>query len=470
MHNFLRKTLLVIVFTLIAGLACGFCAQSRESAGDYNVIVVVLDALRADHLSCYGYFRKTTPNLDRFASRSLLFENCISQACYTLPSHASLFTSKYVHSHNAIESNTRLPDKETTLAQVLKIYGYKTALFAGGVYFEPVYGFGRGFDSYYAKTTELKDGFPFRMGKSDEIYPKALKWIEENKENKFFIFIHSYDLYLPIKFPPEFPNRYDPGYRGIADELLSRQRLHLQRTSRGTFREGRGYLRGPEELELNERDKAHIIANYDDGVFYNDMFVGRLLEKLDELNLTGKSLIILTADHGTDLFDHGTVHMYMDGSAYEEVIHVPLIISLPRPQAKTARIKTQVQLIDLAPTVLDFLGIPVNSGAQGKSLCPVIKGTAPKDFNRNVFSGWDNIQAVRRLEWKLIFSQGKYELYNLKSDPHELNDLAGRNQGILLGCIKDLFSWNAGLSPEEDDNQVELSPGLVRKLKESGYW
>lgn len=455
---------------LFQGVCLAEEAKESQAGPRYNIVFILVDALRADHVSCYGYFRKTTPNIDSFSKEGVLFENCITQGWYTLPSHASLFTSKYVPSHNVTEKETRLPESEVTLAEILKTYGYETAAFTGGIFFDPAYGLGQGFDTYYVKTLESQKKFPFHLGKSNEIIPKALDWIENNKNKNFFIFIHSYDLFLPCQLPATFENIFDPEYQGIAKELLQRPRLHLSKNSRGTYFSGKK-TDNIEEIALNQKDIRHIAANYDAGILFSDVFVGVLLKKIKELNLEENTIIILTADHGTDLLEHKTLHLYMDGIGYDEVLRVPLIIKYPGSKAPGKRIKTQVQLIDLMPTILEAVHIPINKEAQGKSLLPLLKkGKDITGFNDCVFSGWGRVLIARSREWKLIYSRGAYELYNLREDPHELRNLAGMRPAVLVELIRKLFPWATETKMGDFDNTIELSSDLTEKLKKAGYW
>jgi len=461
--------LICCVFLLIGGVCLAGQLKENLDFPRYNVVVILLDALRADHLSCYGYFRKTSPNIDRLTKEAVLFENCISQCWYTLPSISSLFTSKYAHTHHVTEKNNRLADSEITLAEILKLYGYKTAAFTGGIFFDPVYGLNQGFDTYYAKAAESQGRFPFRLGKSDEIYPKALNWIENNKNNDFFIFIHSYDLFLPCRLPEEYNHVFSQQYEGPADELLGLRRLHLSRLTEGNYLVGKRKESG-KKVKLEPPDIQHIIDNYDAGILFSDHFVGVLLDKIKELDLDRKTILILVADHGTDLLGHDSLHLYMDGNPYDEVLKVPLIIKYPGLNGKNRKVKSQVQLIDIMPTVLDFLNIPINREEEGRSVFSLLKNGDTEGFNENVFSGWDNLLIVRNRSWKLIYSKGSYELYDLKKDPKESVDLSVRNPDIFMKLVKPLFSWSVTAKSGDLDNTIELSGDLSDKLKKAGYW
>jgi len=468
----IKNIFISIIFCLV--ISFQFCYGETGPEIEYrdcNIIFVLIDALRADHLSCYGYPRKTSPNIDKLAEESILFENCISQAWYTLPSVASIFTSRYPHNHMVTDKNLKLPENELTLAEVLKLYGYKTAAFTGGIFFEPVYGLNQGFDIYYARTAQTKGPLRLRLGKSSDIYPKALDWIEKNRNEKFFVFIHSYDLFLPTRLPARYKNIFDPGYKGVADKLLSLPRLQILKKGPDKYY----YIESAKsdrfkEVKIKDPDLRHIIADYDAGIHYADSFVGELLKRIKELKLYENTIIVITADHGTDLLDHRTLRFYRGGDVYDEVSKVPLLIKYPKSMMRNKRIKKQAQLIDVMPTILDSLGIPVNKEAEGRSLMILFDNDNNTDFNKFVFSGWENTQAIRSRQWKLIYSSGRYELYDLKNDPYESDNVIEDKPEIFLEMMKPLFFWKTNVCYKYPDNQIKLGNDLVEKLKKAGYW
>jgi arylsulfatase A-like enzyme len=420
-------------------------AQPKDGvtpASNYNLIVISLDALRADHLGCYGYFRDTSPNIDKMAEAGVLFEWAISQASFTLPSMVSLFTSKYVRSHKVDRVERWLPDREVTLAEVLRENGYRTGAFIyNAVQFDPSFGLSQGFETYHygyeaGEEIERKESF-------EKSLPVALSWIGRHKQEKFFVFLHANDIHTPYHSPLE--DYFDPSYRG---------RLDNEYFSYGSGFHKRNFARTHREIE-------HIIAHYDGGIRYVDSFVGRLMHKIDEWDLRDKTIIILLADHGEILADRG-MRFCHGFSLHDEELHVPLIILHPGLKKQGVRIAHQVQLIDVMPTILDFLKIDTdNLNMEGKSLIKLIEAKE-KDFNRYVFAeclkgesekqGILNRQVmVRTPSWKLISStwdirqdlkeklpttvqlhntaiislpqEDEFQLYDLKADPGESRNL-----------------------------------------------
>jgi arylsulfatase A-like enzyme len=409
-----------------------------SDAHNYNIILVCLDTLRADHLGCYGYFRDTSPNIDKLAKDGILFEWAFAQSSFTLPSHASLFTSKYVHSHKADRIERRLSEEDITLAEVLKSNGYKTAAFIyNAVQFNPLYGINQGFEIYdYGGEKDKRPSF-------EKTLPAALKWIEQYRDAKFFVFLHSNDIHEPYHSPlenffdPHYKGRLDSEYLGFANPFFSENNL----------------TRTPDEIK-------HIIAHYDGGIKYADSFVGRFMKQLKDWDLLDKTIIILISDHGEILADRG-MRFCHGFSLHDEEVRVPLIIRHPQLK-KGIRIDKLVQLVDVMPTILDFLGIEKGiPEMEGRSLVNVIEGKGNPDeyvyaeciSGESQKEGAINLQRmVRTSSWKLISSiwivvkkginksqpktikmpngaiisfpgKDEYELYDLKKDPKEMGNL-----------------------------------------------
>lgn len=442
----------IIIFIISV---CLFRLQNKSFAGEspdakppaYNVVLIVVDSLRADHLSCYGYFRNTSPNIDKFALGSILFEEAISQANNTLLSFASILTSQYVSTHKVRDFNRRLNDSALTLAEVLKIYNYRTAAFVGGFLLDPVFGLDQGFDTYYHLD---KTGSSFK-----DVIPPALKWIEERKKDrkKFFLLLHGNDLHPPYLFPKT--SMYDKGYNGQIESINSDGKTYWV-----IYKKMIHHLYATEDRRityLNPQDIRHIIAEYDEGINYVDNFIGDFLKEFDKLRLRDKTVIILTADHGEGLFDHD--YFFHDFNLYENTIRVPLIIRIPPEDARVRKISRQVQLIDLMPTILELAGIRPNQEAEGHSILSLLTGEAGPKFNQYVFSESHFAGAVIRSdEWKLIYYPDTIELYNLKEDRQEKQNLFKRRPDIAGRLTAELLGWM-----EERRGCPDSSEGLKKK-------
>jgi arylsulfatase A-like enzyme len=296
--------------------------------------------------------------------------------------------------------------------------------------------------------------------------PRALKWLAGRKNDNFFLFIDSYDIHPPFDKPA--PGAGAPEYEGV----LKGARLdhYLLRN----IKDGALNING-KAVYLSKEDIAYINSRYDDGINYADRFVGALLEKLDKLKLSEKTIVIITSEHGEELSDHGSYDRFGRKNLYDEVVRVPLLVKNPRANIKGARIKTQVQLIDIMPTVLALLGIPSGGGAQGVSLVPLLRGEQTGgDLNRRAYSeaGTDKL-AVRSVRWKLISENGKYELYDLGADGAEKKDLAVANPPVVYELARQLVKWRRETIPDKrsgDARTAPLTEEMRRKLKEAGYW
>lgn len=423
----------------------------------YNIILICVDTLRADHLGCYGYFRDTSPNIDNFAKGGILFEQAISQATDSLASHASIFTSQYAAVHGVCFFN-KPTDIGITLPEILKMRGYETAAFTGRGNVRAAFGLSEGFDIFNDLSLENKWSRPFK-----EVLPLAIQWLKDKKNKNFFLFLHTYDVHEPYHSICE--NIFDPNYTGIVDSINLIGLWYKIQQGLCLTDDGR-----MEKLTLE--DVNHIIAHYDGGIRCLDEKIGEFMKEIRKLGILDSTVIILLSDHGEELGEHGAISRHVR-SYYDEIIRVPFIIKHPKIKSPM-RIRTQVQLIDLMPTLLDFLGIPINTEAQGNSLVPLIEGRASNSFNEYVYS---ETGVIRSLGWKLIME--KRELYNLKEDPGELNNLAEKYPKIFLRMSKKLADWihkcQDGISAKRlhygDEPKIIKKKHRNRKeIEDIGYW
>ncbi|MBU2573634.1 MAG: sulfatase, partial [Elusimicrobia bacterium] len=355
----------------LAGILCalavlsfmrGICAAGEAAAvrpPDYNIIMIVVDCLRADHLSSYGYHRKTSPNIDALAGEAALFRQAIAQAPTTLLSFASIFTSRYVSAHGVDALNKALSDSAFTLAEILKIYNYKTAAFVGGPNFHPLFKLNQGFDTYYH--------LDYTSASFKTTLPAALDWAKEKSGSgeKFFLVAHGNDLHTPYVFPAS--GIYDRGFK-VNKRLNSLSPMEAQLFP--VYKRRLMLKSAAEAIKLSDDDVNHIVARYDEGIAYSDGLIGDFIGKLRAEKLLDRTILILTADHGEGLFDHD--YFFHDFNLYDNTLRVPLIIKVPGRGKK--EIPRQVQLIDLMPTILEFAGIAPNKDAQGRSLKSLLSG------------------------------------------------------------------------------------------------
>ncbi len=399
------------------------------SCQECNIIFVSFDTLRADHVSAYGYNKNTTPSIDKFAENGFLFTDAISASSWTLPSSMSWFTGVYPSKHKILNKytlfspdkqeisnlNTLSPDIET-LAEVLKKNGYSTGGFTGGAGVHGMFGYDKGFDTYI----DDKDfaGFEYT-------YPKAIQWIKENKEKRLLIFLHGYNIHGEYTPDGGYDYRFlDFKYNG---KLTGSKEEEIELREQG-LAEGK--------IFLTKDDVKFLTAIYDEKIQRADAEFSKFVDEYKNLGLLDKTVFILTSDHGEELYDHGRIDHGQ--TLYEEVIHVPLIITIP--SVKGWKIPDQVRSIDLMLTLLDILGIKPDENLkqqfQGVSLVSMMKG---KDESLDAFSETDYRYATfkRSLRtndgWKLItdLETEVNELYNLSKDNHEKSNLADKMQDMV---------------------------------------
>jgi arylsulfatase A-like enzyme/Flp pilus assembly protein TadD len=333
------------------------------------VILISVDTLRADHLSCYQPGRKLTPHIDSLAKNGTLFSQVNSPYPLTLPAHVALFTSTYPFTNGVQDNGVPLNASPATLATELKSAGYRTGAFVGSFILDRRFGLARGFDVYDGpldlhKKTE--NGAIERKRPGAQVAEAAKRWVEQNKNAPFFLFLHLYDLHLPYDLPG--------GYSG---ELA-----------------------------------------------YIDHVLGDFFDFLQRRGLMEKSLVVFTSDHGEGLGDHGeSTHGYF---IYQSTLHVPLIVHWPTNSRRIPqdRVDEPAGLLDVTPTILESLGIRAPAGMKGRSL--IGAGGEREVYSESIYArshfGCASLRSIRAGRYKYIEAP-KPELYDLASDPKELHNL-----------------------------------------------
>ena len=416
-----------------------------------NIILISIDALRADHLGCYGYHRNTSPNIDRLASQGVLFKNAFSQANWTLPSHTSIFLSQYVWRHKADGDKERLGNSFTTLAEILRDRNYTTCAFVGGGIVSAKFGFDQGFEIF-------KDGIPGGRGRHEisSYINKLLSWLESVRNRKFFLFIHTYDVHSPYSPPVPYFDLYTKG--SCAGEHL--------RTSRAILPE----LLDASKLTLEEID--YIMAVYAGGINYVDEQLGRVFEKLNQLGIDENTLIIITADHGESFKEHGKLGHC--GKPYIEEVHVPLIIKGPGIP-KNRIYENFVQHIDIVPTILEILNIPQRKEMQGKSILPLMNNCEIEEHFTTYSWGGSGAQgpvSLRTRQWTYIMNRnGPDELYDRINDPKEQKNIIEKRPIIAQKLKEELEDFIVLTSEGKSQvtEEVHIDEELKERLKSLGY-
>jgi arylsulfatase A-like enzyme len=391
---------------------------TRRTQPRPNVIVLLIDALRADRLGVHGYDRPTSANIDDLAADGVVFTQAISASTFTKTSVASLFTGLDPHHHGVYQGwegleTDLLRADVTTLAEALRESGVFTVAWIENAQISGFMGFDQGFGRYNhrGEGTAMSER---RWWGIKGVNKEFLSWVSRlGKHAPFFAYIHYLDLHGP-NLPPE---PFDVVY-GVHSDLQAR--IGLDRDTWGTItgRVERG------ELKLSAADVDQLNAFYDGMLTYLDGEVGALLKALKEMGVYENTLILLTSDHGEGFMEHGLISH--SSAPYDELIRVPLIVKLPGSESSGARVDRQVRLIDVAPTILDYLDVAAPAGMDGVSLRPLIEngGLEPVPPS-HAFAEFGGTMAVRTEEWKLIeFPGGRWEFYDLVNDPEERHDLA----------------------------------------------
>lgn len=427
---------------LCACFPLGFSPLWAAGQRDYNVIIVDFDTLRADRLGILGNPRPLTPNLDALAARSYLFSNAISQASWTLPSTMSFFTSLYPHQHTLLNKFSlfteerrelaKLPRRYSTMAQVFRRNGYATAGFTGGAGLQACFGFDSDFDIYFDSIT---------FGGFDTTFPMALEWLKNQRDRKFFLFVHGYDVHGQFPVPGGFKSRFsDPDYPGPF-QGVEREFLDLRmKTIKG------------EQISISTSDARFWGDRYDEKVVQADERFGRFWESFSALPAAKRTVVIVMSDHGEQFNEHGGFDHGM--TLYDEMLRVPLIIYAPEGAA--VRVDSQVRLIDVMPTLTDWLGLALDAATKrqmrGTSLLPLMRG---QRLSLDAFSETSFLLATEKRSlrtnggWKLIYDLETFsaELYDLRRDPGEQHNVIAAETKIAQDLTPKLFLLNESPPP-----------------------
>jgi arylsulfatase A-like enzyme len=420
------------------------------SLGDAGVLLVILDAAGARHFSCYGYGRRTTPEIDRIAGESVLYERAYTPAVFTRSTMASVWTSQYPDQHRVgIDEDVGLSASRPTLAELLSARGVHAAGFIGN----PVargFGLDRGFGEFHSVYTQKVN-----LGKvtKAEAFRKVLPgFFQGRKDGPFFAYVHFLEPHFPYDPPPPFNTMFGP------DAPLSLQ----QRREKEWF-----WAVNERRVAATPEEIAHLTRLYDGGLAYVDGEVGFLRRTLEEAGLWDRMLVILTADHGEGLQEHGWIgHMKQ---VHEEAAHVPLIVHYPAGKGpRGSRVKEVVSLLDLAPTIIDAFGLSVPYGTfAGRSL---LRARTPyRVVTRN--TEVDPTYAVTEDRYRLLFQttdRGR-QLYDVLADPGETRDLADAQPGWSSAHLQALQRFLLALRPEKPAPIRPLSPADLEAMRALGY-
>ncbi|MBW2182696.1 MAG: sulfatase-like hydrolase/transferase [Deltaproteobacteria bacterium] len=435
---------------------------AASASKDFNIVLITIDALRADHLSCYGYDRTTSPNIDKIAENGIIFKNAIAPSSWTAPSMVSLFTSVYPINHGVIhglgyiknkDKQEVFSDKLITLAETLKAQGYTTVGVAANLHLSEEFGFARGFD--YFKCLPFSPAQPVNKA----IY----SWEDKiKKSDKFFLWVHYIDPHHPY-------HARDPWLEHYTTRALTRE-LKLSEKPWGDF------LKLIPDFEEYPKVLSNLVALYDSEINYVDSYIGELIQRFE---LDKNTLIIITADHGEGFLEHG--QLGHGTNLYQETIHIPLIVKLPHSSKKKIANK-YVNLLDIMPSILKTLNTNPPKQTAGKSIFKkkgplswLKKTLLRKDSSDYIFTELDTnitLKTIITSKWKYLYNYRDKtdQLYNIKSDPWELDNIIDYEFERSNKLKEQLFDWveNSNKYPTKIKS-FQLSPEERKKLEAMGY-
>ncbi|UCF34917.1 MAG: sulfatase [Phycisphaerales bacterium] len=462
--------------------SAGGCRKSdpskpSQAGGQHpNVILISIDTLRADHLSTYGYFRKTSPILDRLAAQSIVFDQAFTPMSHTLPAHVSMVTGMHPATHNVLTNGWQYTGSFPTLAERLGQLGYARAGFVSGFPLNRDCGMARGFDVYEDTGRDEQGHIPKIPG--DLATARAIEWLKRRPKSPIFLFLHYFDPHTPFFVPPNTQRPFS------VDQPL---REYMQALGVADVDINDIFVRGAVQLNYQAvPDLAAAINEYDNQVHHVDRLIGHTLTALGRLGYLRNAFLIVTSDHGEGLGQH---HYYSHGLyLYEEQLRVPLIVRRFGGNWPAKRIPSTVSPLDLVPTVLELLGQPEDPQLHGRSLLPLITGTeqAPagrwllaqrRKFPGDKLQTWGRfasempLRAVRGDDNLKYFLEGDgtEQLYDLATDPLETENLAARRPGdcerlrALLEGLQTRYESAAIEAGEEMDEET------MRALRSLGY-
>ncbi len=448
------QSAIAVVFCLFGFLVVGWIVFGKMNMGksavapcrECNIVMIVVDPLRADALETFGNDRPVTPTLNTLANRGYVFTNAMAASSWTLPSAMSLMTGVYPSIHGIVNkdllSEDALQKTESanlsvlhpgmrTFAQEFKDQGYTTAAFTGGAAMEASYGFDQGFDVY--ESLGNFTGLPMAT-------PSALAFVEKHKDNKMFLLLHGFDVHGQYMPPEGISRRFvDASYKG---------RLNGSTEEQKKLRE-EGVMLG--KIFLEPDDVAFLRAVYDGKVAAMDKSIGEFIGAYENLALPRETIFVVTSSHGEEFYEHGRIDHGM--TLYDEVLHIPLMV-IPPGHTKEVRIPQQVRNIDIMPTLFSLVGLKfspdMQSQIQGESLLPLMEGKSLRldIYPETVYRYATMQKAIRSADgWKLIYDEEMQtkKLFNITKDPGEQEDLYHQNSSQKTVLLEKLLQHIEGL-------------------------
>ncbi len=482
---------------------------TTAEAGAADVVVLLIDTLRADHLSCYGYqepgnSNPISPNLDRIASQGALFENSYAQAPWTRPSVASLMTGLYPTSHDTVTMFDRMPEELETIATLMQGRGYNTAAFSANAQVSPNFGFNRGFNSFWtdvsyslrnycaldrlrgdlihslvaiapsiverAKSNKQNKGEEkSRSSEARALNQQVFDWLDDNSQDQRpkFLYVQYIDPHDPYDAPDAWQPQQVPGIWQVMEGIDFGDNHNSPPVP----------VTGSAFPEPSQESLRKLLKHYDAEIRYCDHELNKLVERLEADGILGpEDYLVITADHGEEFYDH--TQWKHGHSLFQEMVNVPLIIR--GPQIVPQKIGAPVQLVDIFPTIAAWTGEPLNIPSHGRNLAPLMTTTPPSKILPIFFErpkGAYPMQAVRVGNKKLVrvLSEDSGEIlaymeFDLSQDPFEENNLAEtREPDPQLVEILDQYVASSLKLKTAESQKTELKGDVAEALNDLGY-
>ncbi|PWT90068.1 MAG: hypothetical protein C5B54_07890 [Acidobacteria bacterium] len=456
--------------------------HTGASNGKPNILLITLDTTRADHLGCYGYAGKTSPFLDSIAAKGVLFRQAYTSATWTLPAHTSLFTGKMPSVHGVGYKNFFLSPSLRTLAEDLKAQGYSTAGFIGGPFLVSAFHIQRGFDYYDEQLdphSKLKRYFVFRVlagllkrnlwetngqRRADEMNAAVFPYLDwAQRHQPYFLFINYFDPHEP----------YDPPEKYRDKSITIKGNTHFYPLDINT-----GIARHQDGSPVSQEEFRQLRSLYDGEIRFMDDQISILWQRLETMGLLKNTLVIFVGDHGETIGERGL--MDHGHNLYQEQLHIPMIFYEAGSWNGAKTINLPVQITDIRPTILEQLQIPRPNDMQGRSLASLLTSTSANE--RTILAELDIDPHPRftpfRREQKMILekenkyigsSNGKKELYDLTSDPEELQNLIAGKPELGFDLNEKMEFYFNALQKMKNVPQQKLDDETREKLKSLGY-
>ncbi len=447
-----------------------------------NVLLISVDSLRRDHVSAYGYRNPTNPNepttpaVDRLAARGVVFDDAVSTTSWTLPAHMALLTGLPDALHGVTDNSASLDPELQTLAELLRAGGYATAGFFSGPNLHPVFGFDQGFDRYVDCSGVNVRGDDLRTAgaqgfreanqsshhsvTSPQVFEESARWIEESVKAKrpFFAFTHWWDPHYDYLPPAPFDRMYDANYAGAV----------------------RGVHQQEKDRALEGADLQHLKSLYDGEIRWTDEHIGKLLDLLERLGALENTLVVFTSDHGEEFFERG--RWGHQRTLFDEVVRIPMVMSLPRALPAGVRVRAQARLQDIYPTVAELCGLRMPGYIEGRSLQSAWRSTATDPADARVQSLLLDVPYLgvkltgartsgAKVLWDSTSRSG--QSFDLVKDPDEAApsefDELPKGPLMLISTLAEIERRRVALPERPKAMRVKLPPELEAELKALGY-